>query len=201
MRSKQKTLQFTLGIVIILATLGWLGYSGVQESKTYYVTVSELFASSEAHHRRFRVAGDVAAGSIQRADGRTRFQLQQEEKLLTVVYTGTEPLPDTLVDGAGRFTNANLHDYLIPTIRETPAIRTVAVESYEPHGPFGAKEIGEGSLLPILGAIANAIYDACGVRVTELPITPEKILAGLKAHSGSPHQGREPVGAAKEAGS
>ena len=100
MRSKQKTLQFTLGIVIILATLGWLGYSGVQESKTHYVAVSELFASSEAHHRRFRVAGDVAAGSIQRADGRTRFQLQQEEKLLTVVYTGTDPLPDTLVDGA-----------------------------------------------------------------------------------------------------
>ena len=54
------------------------------------------------------------------------------------------------------------------------------MESYEPRGPFGAKEIGEGSLLPVLGAIANAIYDACGVRVTELPITPEKILRGLK---------------------
>jgi CO/xanthine dehydrogenase Mo-binding subunit len=54
------------------------------------------------------------------------------------------------------------------------------VESYEPNGPFGAKEVGEGSLVPILGAIANAIYDACGVRITELPITPEKILAGLK---------------------
>jgi len=118
-----------------------------------------------------------------------------------VMGLGETLLEDTLVDGVGRFTNANLHDYLIPTIRETPAIRTVAVESYEPHGPFGAKEIGEGSLLPILGAIANAIYDACGVRVTELPITPEKILAGLKAQSGSPKQGREPVGAAKEAGS
>ncbi|MEK7379490.1 MAG: molybdopterin cofactor-binding domain-containing protein, partial [Gemmatimonadota bacterium] len=115
-----------------------------------------------------------------------------------VMGLGETLLEDTLVDGAGRFTNANLHDYLIPTIRETPEIRTVAVESYEPHGPFGAKEIGEGSLLPILGAIANAIYDACGVRVTELPITPEKILAGLKARPGSPKQDREPVGAAKE---
>ena len=67
----------------------------------------------------------------------------------------------------------------MPTIRETPEIRTAAVESYEPRGPFGAKEIGEGSLLPALGAIANAIYDACGVRVTELPITPERILRGL----------------------
>jgi CO/xanthine dehydrogenase Mo-binding subunit len=90
------------------------------------------------------------------------------------------------VSAEGRFTNANLHDYLIPTICETPEIRTVAVESYEPHGPFGAKEIGEGSLLPVLGAIANAIHDATGVRVTELPITPEKILQGLRAREGSP---------------
>jgi CO/xanthine dehydrogenase Mo-binding subunit len=44
---------------------------------------------------------------------------------------------------------------------------------------LGAKEIGEGSLLPVAGAIANAVYNACGVRVTELPITPEKILNGL----------------------
>ncbi|MBA4072813.1 MAG: hypothetical protein C0497_13395, partial [Gemmatimonas sp.] len=79
------------------------------------------------------------------------------------------------------FTNGSLHDYLIPTIAETPEISTTAVESYEPRGPFGAKEVGEGSLLPVFGAIANAIYDACGVRVTELPITPEKILQGLRA--------------------
>lgn len=98
-----------------------------------------------------------------------------------VMGMGETLLEDTLVNAEGRFTNANLHDYLIPTICETPEIRTVAVESYEPHGPFGAKEIGEGSLLPVLGAIANAIYDATGVRVSELPITPEKILAGLRA--------------------
>lgn len=83
----------------------------------------------------------------------------------------------------GSMANPNLHDYLIPSIRETPEITSKAVESYEPRGPFGAKEIGEGSLLPIIGAIANAIYDACGVRVTELPITPERILAGLKKKS------------------
>ncbi|HXI20978.1 MAG TPA: molybdopterin cofactor-binding domain-containing protein, partial [Gemmatimonadales bacterium] len=102
-----------------------------------------------------------------------------------VMGMGETLLEDTLVGAEGRFTNANLHDYLIPTICETPEIRTVAVESYEPQGPFGAKEIGEGSLLPVLGAIANAIYDATGVRVTELPITPEKILQGLRAREGS----------------
>jgi len=97
-----------------------------------------------------------------------------------IMGLGETLLEDTIVGAGGRFANANLHDYLIPTISETPEIHTAAVESYEPRGPFGAKEIGEGSLLPVLGAIANAIYDACGVRVTELPITPEKILRGLK---------------------
>jgi 4-hydroxybenzoyl-CoA reductase alpha subunit len=103
-----------------------------------------------------------------------------------VMGMGETLLEDTLVSAEGRFTNANLHDYLIPTICETPEIRTVAAESYEPHGPFGAKEIGEGSLLPVLGAIANAIYDATGVRVSELPITPEKILQGLRAREAAP---------------
>ena len=105
-----------------------------------------------------------------------------------IMGLGETLLEDTVVGDGGRFANANLHDYLIPTICETPEIHTAAVESYEPRGPFGAKEIGEGSLLPVLGAIANAIYDACGVRVTELPITPEKILRGLKerASRGSP---------------
>jgi CO/xanthine dehydrogenase Mo-binding subunit len=97
-----------------------------------------------------------------------------------VMGLGETLLEDTIVGKGGHFANANLHDYLIPTICETPEIFTAAVESYEPRGPFGAKEIGEGSLLPVLGAIANAIYDACGVRVTELPITPEKILQGLR---------------------
>jgi 4-hydroxybenzoyl-CoA reductase alpha subunit len=98
-----------------------------------------------------------------------------------IMGLGETLFEDTLFDGAGRLLNPNLHDYLLPTIAECPDIRSVAVESFEPNGPFGAKEVGEGSLLPVLGAIANAIYDACGVRVTELPITPEKILHGLRA--------------------
>jgi 4-hydroxybenzoyl-CoA reductase subunit alpha len=96
-----------------------------------------------------------------------------------VMGLGETLLEDTLFDAKGRPMNPNLHDYLIPTMYEIPEIHTAAVESFEPNGPFGAKEVGEGSLLPVLGAIANAIYDACGVRVTELPITPEKILRGL----------------------
>ncbi|MBI4480666.1 MAG: cytochrome c maturation protein CcmE [Acidobacteria bacterium] len=110
MRPGRNKWQFGAGIVIILSTIAWLGYSGIQESKTYYVTVSELLAAPESQHRRFRVAGDVASGSIQRAVGRVEFRLQQGADLIPVVYTGVDPLPDTLVDGAqavadGRFEN------------------------------------------------------------------------------------------------
>ncbi len=97
-----------------------------------------------------------------------------------IMGLGETLMEDTLIRPDGSLVNPDLHGYLIPTIGDTPHIVSRAVESYEPHGPFGAKEIGEGCLPPILGAIANAIYDACGVRVTELPITPEKILEGLK---------------------
>ena len=102
--------KFIAGSAIILGVLVWLGVSGVQESKTYYVTIPELRAQGDhAYKLRLRVAGDVLPGSIRR-DGRTvRFQLHQAGERLEVVYVGTEPLPDTLVDNAqaivtGQFT-------------------------------------------------------------------------------------------------
>jgi CO/xanthine dehydrogenase Mo-binding subunit len=97
-----------------------------------------------------------------------------------IMGLGETLLEDTLVRPDGSLVNPDLHGYLIPTIADAPVIISRAVESYEPRGPFGAKEIGEGCLPPILGAIGNAVYHACGVRITELPITPEKILAGLR---------------------
>jgi hypothetical protein len=62
---------------------------------------------------------------------------------------------------------------------ETPEIHTMLVETDDPDGPFGAKEAGQGPLLPVMPAIANAIYQAIGVRVDEVPITPDKIMKGL----------------------
>ena len=75
------------------------------------------------------------------------------------------------------------------SIKDAPEVFSGIVDSYEPRGPYGAKEIGEGSLVPVLGAIANAVYDACGVRVTELPITPEKIWQAMRkpAPDGAAH--------------
>ena len=100
MPSRNKKMKFGIGFGIILTTIGWLAYSGIQESKTYYVTVPELLANSEASARRFRVAGDVQVGSIRRMGGRTEFTLEQDGQVLEVYYTGSEPLPDTLMDRA-----------------------------------------------------------------------------------------------------
>lgn len=73
----------------------------------------------------------------------------------------------------------SLLDYKIPTSLDTPALEAIVVESVDAEGPFGAKEAGEGPLNPVIPAIANAVYDAIGVRFDETPITPEKILDGL----------------------
>jgi hypothetical protein len=62
-----------------------------------------------------------------------------------------------------------------------PEVFTELIENPDPRGPFGAKEAGQGPLLPVMPAVANAVYDAIGVRVDEVPITPEKILKALEA--------------------
>ena len=66
------------------------------------------------------------------------------------------------------------------TIKDAPEIFSGMVDSYEPQGPFGVKEIGEGSTLPGLGAVAHAIANATGVWIKDLPITPEKILKAIR---------------------
>jgi 4-hydroxybenzoyl-CoA reductase subunit alpha len=75
----------------------------------------------------------------------------------------------------------NLLDYRFPTIMESPPIETLIVESNESGGPFGAKEAGEGSLGAFLPALANAIEDAIGVRVRDLPLSPENVFAAIQA--------------------
>ncbi|HAP32480.1 MAG TPA: carbon monoxide dehydrogenase, partial [Firmicutes bacterium] len=88
------------------------------------------------------------------------------------------------LDADGRMLNASLHDYKVPTAMELPEINTTIVDSYDPTAPFGVKESGEGPVQPTIPAIVNAVYDAIGVRFTELPITPEKVLKALKEKKG-----------------
>ena len=92
-------------------------------------------------------------------------------------------LEDEVFDSTGKMRNPDLHNYLIATSADIPAIESSIVDSYEPAGPFGAKEVGEGATLPVLGAIANAVADAIGVRIFELPITPERVLNAIKSKS------------------
>jgi len=86
-----------------------------------------------------------------------------------------------------RLSNALVHkfpsmlEYKSPTSLDMPEIFTDLIEHPDPNGPFGAKEVGQGPLLPIMPAVANAVYDAVGVRVDQVPITPEKILRALQA--------------------
>jgi len=75
----------------------------------------------------------------------------------------------------------NLHDYLIPTVGDMPRVTSILVEEADAHGPFGAKGIGEQVLIPTAPAILNAIRDATGVLVRDLPATPDKIHAALAA--------------------
>ncbi|MDO8671414.1 MAG: molybdopterin-dependent oxidoreductase, partial [Dehalococcoidia bacterium] len=90
-------------------------------------------------------------------------------------YALTEQL--TIRDG--RVTNANLEKYKVLAALDMPPIETILIETNDPKGPFGAKGLGEPSLIPVVPAIANAIYDAVGVRITDLPITPMKIRKAL----------------------
>lgn len=97
-----------------------------------------------------------------------------------VMGAGETIMEDVMFDRKGNLLNPNLHGYLLMTIKDAPEIFSGIVDSYEPGGPFGAKEIGEGSTLPVLGAVAHAIANATGVWITDLPITPEKIVKALR---------------------
>jgi 4-hydroxybenzoyl-CoA reductase subunit alpha len=94
----------------------------------------------------------------------------------------TRRLPPRL-SGALVHKQPSLLEYKSPTTMEMPEIVTYFVEHPEDQGPFGAKEVGQGPLLPIMPALANAVFDAVGVRIDETPITPEKILKALNARS------------------
>jgi CO/xanthine dehydrogenase Mo-binding subunit len=71
-------------------------------------------------------------------------------------------------------------EYKSPTTMEMCDVKTYLIEDPDPNGPFGAKEVGQGPLLPVPPAVANAVYNAVGVRIDEVPITPEKVLKALR---------------------
>ena len=89
-------------------------------------------------------------------------------------------LMENMVTENGEIVNPNFFDYVIPTAMDIPEITPILVEPIEPKGPFGAKGIGEPALNPVMAAITNAIYNATGIRIKNLPVSPASILAALK---------------------
>jgi cytochrome c-type biogenesis protein CcmE len=94
-----KYLKFGGATAIILVALAYLAYTGVQESKSYYVTIKELHRMGDgAYSKRLRVAGNVEPGSIKRTGTQVEFVLIEQDQKLNVIYTGTEAPPDTFKD-------------------------------------------------------------------------------------------------------
>ncbi|MGA6980079.1 MAG: cytochrome c maturation protein CcmE [Candidatus Sulfotelmatobacter sp.] len=100
MSSQGKTyLKFGGATVVILLLLGYLAYTGVQDSKSYYVTIGELHKMGDgAYTKRLRVAGNVEPGSIKRTGTHVQFVLMEQDQLLNVDYSGIEAPPDTFKD-------------------------------------------------------------------------------------------------------
>jgi 4-hydroxybenzoyl-CoA reductase subunit alpha len=112
------------------------------------------------------VAGQVE-GSVYMALGEALMEEQVFRNERGGVVLGVHKVPSIL-------------EYKSPTTFETPEMHTYLVESIDPEGPFGAKEVGQGPLLPVIPAVANAVYDAVGVRIDETPLSPEKVLRALE---------------------
>jgi cytochrome c-type biogenesis protein CcmE len=97
----RRYVRFGAVIVIIIVALGYLAYTGVQDSKSYYVTIKELNGMGNgAFSKRLRVAGNVQPGSIKRQGTHLEFLLVEQDRTLPVVYNGSEAPPDTFKDNA-----------------------------------------------------------------------------------------------------
>ncbi len=112
--------------------------------------------------------------------GRALNPLAVEAQIEGCVHMGLgQVLSESMDYNRGNVENPNFLDYRMLSSTETPEIHPILVETLDPEGPFGAKECGEGPLLPILPAVANALYDAVGIRFYDMPITADKIYRAL----------------------
>jgi 4-hydroxybenzoyl-CoA reductase subunit alpha len=152
--------------------------SGVGPSPSYSYSAQVVEVHVDEETGRVTVDNIIAAHDC----GRALNPLTVEGQIEGSVYMGLgQALQEEMIWLDGRLMNPSLLEYRIPSTLETPEIESIIVESMDPEGPFGAKEAGEGSLAATIPAIANAVFDAVGVRINTLPITPEKVLAALEA--------------------
>jgi putative selenate reductase molybdopterin-binding subunit len=103
--------------------------------------------------------------------------------------SGTESL-ELIRDEQGQILNAGFRYYRIPTAKEVPLIEVHLVQQADPYGPFGAKGVGEITTNCIAPAIANAVFQATGIRFRQLPLTPERVWQGIQSGIGAPQSVR-----------
>jgi CO/xanthine dehydrogenase Mo-binding subunit len=142
-----------------------------------------LFATTVAYVEVDTTTGQVDVLNVcsAHAVGRAINPMYVEGQIEGAVVNGVGyALLEDVVLKDGRPQARNLADYKIPTSRDLPEVKPVIVEDHEPTGPFGAKGVGEPGMVAVAPAIANAIFDAVGIRMKELPITPDKILQALR---------------------
>jgi cytochrome c-type biogenesis protein CcmE len=108
-RPAPNLIRFGIAIAIIVLTLSYLAYTGVQESKSYYVTIAELRKDENAITKRLRVAGTVLPGSIKRQGTTVEFVLVENDQQLAVIYKGTEAPPDTFKDDSQALVEGKFH--------------------------------------------------------------------------------------------
>jgi cytochrome c-type biogenesis protein CcmE len=134
--SAGKYVRFGSAIVIIVGALAYLAYSGVKESKSYYVTITELQGMGDgAYSKHLRVAGNVQPGSIKRKGTHLEFQLNEQGKLLNVEYTGTEAPPDTFKDDSQALADGSMGR---DGVFHAKGIQAKCASKYAPAAP-GAK--------------------------------------------------------------
>jgi 4-hydroxybenzoyl-CoA reductase subunit alpha len=149
---------------------------GPSPAYSYSAQVAEVSVDEET--------GEVVVHKVWAAHdcGRALNPVSVEGQIIGSVWMGMgQALTEEMVWKDGMLMNAGLLEYRSPSSVESPDVEPIIVESIDPEGPFGAKECSEGSLAATIPAIANAIYDAVGVRLHESPFTPERVLAALRA--------------------
>jgi cytochrome c-type biogenesis protein CcmE len=143
--------RFGVVIAIIVVALGYLAYTGVRDSKSYYVTIKELNGMGPgAYSKRLRVAGNVAPGSINRQGTHLEFQLVEQDRTLPVVYNGSEAPPDTFKDNAQALAEGKFgHDGVFHATN----IQAKCASKYAPKQPGqpGATPAGENPTKAALG--------------------------------------------------
>jgi len=153
----------------------WKG-SGVGPTPTYSYSAAVVELTADRETGRIEVDRVWIAHDV----GKALNPLLVIGQIEGSVYMGLgEALMEEQVFRKGLHRIPSMLDYKSPTSLEMPPVESILVETLDPEGPYGAKECGQGPLLPVIPAVANALWDALGIRVDEIPITPEKVLAAL----------------------